>query len=764
MASAGLQLPLKRKPSEQLTPEVSQFTLPVLRTCPVANLSQSLQQQVQAQKTSARPVMTTALGLSGIVGSAFRWISGFFSQAQQGQDVAVIPVENFKRRIIAADDRLAMPGAWRAEFDSCPQWIASPLARRDQPPPTTSQKLPLIPFPLALPPSAPLSESSAPIPEDGRIIQPHSKNPISRPKATPYVRGEQIFHRKAFIPVKKAENLIEAPPPPAFSRLSSYDPSRRNESPRLREIYRKARESSAKTITQVPKPLAPIKSRTKPPPNTVTPHIQEARRPETLSSKLGSIQSPSIHDVSMLDATPPSSTPLSPPQPHKQSPIDVDMPDAPPIKRVHWISGSAINGKLLACPPKHFYQEYMINEVPEDRRSHREQPTAYDMESTPQYDTPISRFPMAQDLSPTDHDESTDHMAELTKIFAEWRHDISKTPSLNEHISPYFATYLDNQLKAKQKALAAQEAYKKKIQEAAEEKVRKEQEEIRKADEALAALKLEEEAKKAKEAEKAKKEAIAAAKAAQAKKLIKPLPEEWKQKVAKAMATERLDEALTPPPAIQLTRKDFGTLLPQSGIDAARGWLNDEIVNRFLEHITERARQKEQWQAGSAPAPYFAFSSHWMTRIVDSGAPAVSRWGKRKKVQGSNVLKAKIVYIPICVSNHWTLLTILPQERKIEYLDSLGGRGQNFVAKAIEWLAYELKDLWKPHEWTIVTDRSDHQANGSDCGVFTIMNAFAVLRGFRPDEAVKADDMDLARWQIAATLLHGGCIGEFDWE
>jgi len=38
-----------------------------------------------------------------------------------------------------------------------------------------------------------------------------------------------------------------------------------------------------------------------------------------------------------------------------------------------------------------------------------------------------------------------------------------------------------------------------------------------------------------------------------------------------------------------------------------------------------------------------------------------------------------------------------------------------------------------------------------------------VLRGFRPDETVKADHMDLARWQVAATLLHGGCTGEFDW-
>jgi hypothetical protein len=580
-----------------------------------------------------------------------------------------------------------------------------------------------------------------------------------------------MFCRKAFISVKKSENLIESttsrflsPPPPTFSQFSYPDPSRRNESPRLREIYRKAKESSSKIITQVQKPLAPTKPHIKSPSNTAALHIQEARRPETLLDKPGSVQSPSIHDVSMLDVSPPSSTPLLPTQPHTQSPIDVDMPDAPPIKRVHWISGSAINGKLLACAPKHFYQDYMIDEVPEDRRSHRQQPTAYDVEDTSQYDTPPSRFAKAQDLSPMNHDESSDHMAELTKIFAEWRHDISKTPSLNEHISPYFATYLDNQLRAKQKALAAQEAYNKKIQDAAEEKARKEQEEARKAEEALAALKLEEEAKKAKEAEKAKKEALAAARAAQAKKLIKPLPEEWKQKVDKAMATEHLDEALTPKPAIQLTRKDFGTLLPQPGIDAARGWLNDEIVNRFLEHITERAQQKEKWQAGSGPAPYFAFSSHWMTRIVTSGAPSVSRWGRRKKIQGSNVLKVKIIYIPICVANHWTLLTILPQERKIEYLDSLGGTGQNFVAKAIEWLAYELKELWKPHEWTIVTDRSDHQENGSDCGVFTVMNAFAVLRGFRPDEMVKAENMNLARWQIAATLLQGGCTGEFDWE
>ena len=718
--------------------------------------------------------MMTAFGLGEVIGSAFRWISGFFSQPRQTQDVAVVPVEGFKRRIIAAEDYLAMPGAWRAEFDSYPERIAYPLSRLDQPPAPTLQKLPLIPFPVAPPLAAPPTESPASIPEEDDVVQPYSRSAISRPKAVPYISGERIFRRKAFISAKRAESLVEAAPghpvegrflsplPPASSRLSYPEPSRRNGSPRLREFYRKAREFSARTITPVQKPPKPTKPYVKPQPKAVAPHVQEAQGPESAEFKPGPVQSPSIHDISMIDASPPSPAPL-----HVQSPIDVYMPDAPPIKHVHWISESAINGKLLTCAPKHFYRDYMIDEVPEDRRHHREPPAAYDMENTSQYDTPPSRFATAEDLSPMDPEEPSDYMAELTKIFAEWRHDISKTPSLNEHISPYFATYLDDQLKAKQKVLAAQEAYRKKIREAAEEKARKEQEEVRKAEEALAALKLEEEAKKKakeeEEAEKARKEALAAA-AAQARKLISPLPEEWKQKVVKAMATERPDEALTPPPAIQLTRKDFGTLLPQSGIDAARGWLNDEIVNRFLEHITERAVEKEQWQAGSGPAPYFAFSSHWMTRIATSGAPAVSRWGRRKKIQGTNVLKAKILYIPICVGNHWTLLTILPQERKVEYLDSLGGIGQNFVAKAFEWLAHELKDLWKADEWTVVTDRSNLQTNSSDCGVFTVMNAFAMLRGLRPDETVKAVDMDLARWQIAATLLHGGCTGEFDWE
>ena len=262
-----------------------------------------------------------------------------------------------------------MPGAWRTEFDSYPQWIASPLARRDQPPSPTSPKPPVIPFPLAPIRSTPPSESPAAIPEEDGIIQPHSRNPL--PRHNGYVGGERIFCRKAFISAKKPESLIGvttgrpagnrflSPPPPTFSRLSYPDPSRRKESPpRLREIYRKARESSTKIIAPVQKPSSPIKPLIEP---TAVLDIQETPRPETLKFDPGAVQSPSIHDVSMLDATPPSSNPLLSTQPHTQSPIDVDMPDAPPIKRVHWISGSAINGKLLACAPKHFYDDYMID-------------------------------------------------------------------------------------------------------------------------------------------------------------------------------------------------------------------------------------------------------------------------------------------------------------------------------------------------------------------------------------------------------------------
>jgi len=66
--------------------------------------------------------------------------------------------------------------------------------------------------------------------------------------------------------------------------------------------------------------------------------------------------------------------------------------------------------------------------------------------------------------------------------------------------------------------------------------------------------------------------------------IVTPLSAEWSAKLDAAMATRDTFKPL----AGNLTRKDFGTLLPQTRADGV-GWLNDEIVNGYLAAIVAKA-------------------------------------------------------------------------------------------------------------------------------------------------------------------------------
>ena len=256
-------------------------------------------------------------------------------------------------------------------------------------------------------------------------------------------------------------------------------------------------------------------------------------------------------------------------------------------------------------------------------------------------------------------------------------------------------------------------------------------------------------------------------------RLIKPLSTYWDKKVDEALAVRDPTAKVTPPPGIRLTRHDIGTVLnpPDSRRDSIP-WLNDEVINTFLTHMIERKHQKVHHTTTDAktgktttktPYLYHAFSSHWFNQMDKYGHGKVRTWGRRSKLQGAAILTARHIFAPVNpVNTHWTLLVISPQERKIEYLDSLGGAGTHAFQVARAWLAAELGELYKPAEWAEVLGRSDRQDNGSDCGVFTVFNALAVVEGFEPAGVVTAAEMPAARRQLVASLVNGGLSGDFD--
>ncbi|KAJ8116437.1 hypothetical protein OPT61_g2128 [Boeremia exigua] len=207
----------------------------------------------------------------------------------------------------------------------------------------------------------------------------------------------------------------------------------------------------------------------------------------------------------------------------------------------------------------------------------------------------------------------------------------------------------------------------------------------------------------------------------------------------------------------KISARDFGTLLPDQFNGNAKAWLNDEIVNQYLTTIIKTLNDDCAFvykRGGPAP-PYHAFSSHWYNSIK-GGVKKVERWAGRVGLGGKQFLDAKVVFFPICDGSHWRLLAVKPQVRTIEYMDSLGWDGSKYVAKFLEYLQHELKESWNADEWTVVDlQRSSRQLNGSDCGVFVLLNALVVVRGEEAKKVVACNGMLEARERLAITIITG---------
>ncbi|KAH7398239.1 hypothetical protein BKA66DRAFT_565860 [Pyrenochaeta sp. MPI-SDFR-AT-0127] len=214
----------------------------------------------------------------------------------------------------------------------------------------------------------------------------------------------------------------------------------------------------------------------------------------------------------------------------------------------------------------------------------------------------------------------------------------------------------------------------------------------------------------------------------------------------------------------KLYARDFGTLLPDQFNGDPKAWLNDNIVNEYLSILVSHIKKEagfEHKRGGPAP-PVHAFSSFWYSTIKDR-PKSVERWAARFQLGGHQYLEANLVLYPICDGGHWRLLAVKPRERMIEYLDSLGFSGIKYVAKLKEYLAKELGDAWIEEDWTVVElQRSNRQLNGSDCGVFTLLNALTLLRGEEAQRVVASCGMLDARERIATTLVAGKPTTEWE--
>ena len=152
-----------------------------------------------------------------------------------------------------------------------------------------------------------------------------------------------------------------------------------------------------------------------------------------------------------------------------------------------------------------------------------------------------------------------------------------------------------------------------------------------------------------------------------------------------------------------------------SGVDIKRlrptTWLNDELINFYMEMINARSRDRG----------YYCFNSFMMVRMLND--EYMARWVKKV---GINIFEMKQILFPTHVGgNHWVLAVINFEQQRLELFDSLGGEYPNVITAMEKFTFREAKRLDQPPlTWTRKAHkRIPHQNNGSDCGVFVCVYA-----------------------------------------
>jgi len=186
-------------------------------------------------------------------------------------------------------------------------------------------------------------------------------------------------------------------------------------------------------------------------------------------------------------------------------------------------------------------------------------------------------------------------------------------------------------------------------------------------------------------------------------------------------------------------------------------WLNDEIINFYMEMLKER--DVELCKLDPSRKPSHLFSSFFYSKLMEDGRydySRVKRWAKR-----FDVFAQEKIFVPINIgNNHWVLSVIYIQSKKIVFYDSFHNNGEKFNANLFRWLQDEhLAKKGMPMDtegWTFVDETpidAPRQLNGSDCGVFVVIACDFLLE----DLPLAYDQNTVTPWRknLGAAILRG---------
>ncbi|KAF2121348.1 hypothetical protein BDV96DRAFT_209871 [Lophiotrema nucula] len=241
------------------------------------------------------------------------------------------------------------------------------------------------------------------------------------------------------------------------------------------------------------------------------------------------------------------------------------------------------------------------------------------------------------------------------------------------------------------------------------------------------------------------------------------------QKIMKDAVQEWVDDGKKKDKKLgKVSAHDLGTILPVIFDGDKAAWLNDEIINSYLSVLVDHVNLAQGYvykgRSVVAPPPAHVFSSQWYTTMTGPKPESTITWAKKRHVSGKNFFECKLLLFPICKGLHWRLVAVMPQQRRIEYLDSLtsNDKADALIMSTIhKFLKLILGNLYNKSEWNEhVGQRSQQQLNASDCGVFTLLNGLALLSDSQFTEVLVKNGMEAARLRIASTLIKGKVTGE----
>ena len=192
---------------------------------------------------------------------------------------------------------------------------------------------------------------------------------------------------------------------------------------------------------------------------------------------------------------------------------------------------------------------------------------------------------------------------------------------------------------------------------------------------------------------------------------------------------------------IQMRRRDYRTL---SGVN----FLNDKIIDEYLTLIKERNEKED------LPGIY-TFPSYVFPHLLGD----FSHYDYIEQKIKTDLTTKNIVLIPIHYQDHWSLVSVFIDERRILYYDSIRGSQHRSSGPRIFKKFFEtyFERRGKKETFTVkIMDNAPLQGNGYDCGVFVCQNAEKIAR--TAPVLTRQEDMEEARKRMMKEIYLGHLV------